>query len=200
MLDALHELQNWIAGFANSPWAVWVLVVNSFTESIFNPIPSDPLIFGIAAIKPKVVFLLAVVATVASVAGAVVGWVLGFWLGRPVLVKIVSVKRAQQVETLFKRYGVWVVFVAAFTPIPYKVFAITAGVLKFDVRPFIAVSIVGRGARFFLLALIIYYFDSMNAIEVVTSNFRALIIGALGVGVSLAGVIVFRQWILRRAR
>ena len=152
MLNLLHEFKEWVVGFSDSPWAIFVLAINSFTESIFNPIPSDPLILGMAAINPGSVFWLALVATVASVAGAVVGWMGGIALGRRVLLKIVSAEKSYQVENLFDRYGIWVVLIAAFTPIPYKVFAITAGVLRFDLRSFIVVSLIGRGARFFLLA------------------------------------------------
>ena len=77
MLNLLHEFKEWVVGFSDSPWAIFVLAINSFTESIFNPIPSDPLILGMAAINPGSVFWLALVATVASVAGAVVGWMGG---------------------------------------------------------------------------------------------------------------------------
>ena len=199
MLDILHELKDWIVGFADSPWAVLVLAVNSFTESIFNPFPSDPLIFGIAAIRPHAVFWLALVATVSSVAGAAAGWLLGSWFGRPVLLKIVSAKKAQRVEDLFARYGLLVVLIAAFTPIPYKVFAITAGVLRFGVRPFIAISFVGRGARFFLLAgLIFYLVDSTDTIEAVASNFTTVTIGVVGAGGLLGAIAVAVQWISKR--
>jgi len=200
MLDILHELKDWIIGFADSPWAVVALAVNSFTESIFNPIPSDPLILGIAAVRPQAVFWLALIATMASVAGAVIGWFLGRWFGRPVLLKIVSAKRSQRVEALFARYGVLVVLIAAFTPIPYKVFAITAGVLKFDVRPFIAISFVGRGARFFLLAGLIFYLDSTDSMEAVSGNFVAITSGVLGIGVLLGAVIGAIRWAVKRWR
>ncbi len=190
MLNVLHDLKDWIVGFADSPWAIWVLAINSFTESIFNPIPSDPLIFGIAAINPSLIFGLALVATVASVMGALVGWLLGLWFGRPALLKIVSIKKSQQVETLFRRYGIWVVLIAAFTPIPYKVFAITAGVLRFDIRAFLAVSIIGRGARFFLLAGLLYYLDSTDTIEVLTGNFTVLTIWLLVGATVLCGAVV----------
>ena len=200
MLDILHELKDWIVGFADSPWAILALAVNSFTESIFNPVPSDPLIFGIAAIRPQAVFWLALVATVASVAGAAVGWLLGRWFGRPALLKIISAKKSQRVEGLFARYGLMVVLIAAFTPIPYKVFAITAGVLRFDVRPFIAISLVGRGARFFLLAGLIFYLDSTDTIEAVTSNFTTVTIWVLGAGGLLGAITVAVQWISKKRR
>jgi membrane protein YqaA with SNARE-associated domain len=130
----------------------------------------------------------------------VIGWVLGRWFGRPVLLKIVSAKRSQRVEALFARYGVLVVLIAAFTPIPYKVFAITAGVLKFDVRPFIAISFVGRGARFFLLAGLIFYLDSTDSMEAVSGNFVAITSGVLGIGVLLGAVIGAIRWAVKRWR
>ena len=200
MLNTVHALKDWIVGFADSPWAVLVLAVNAFTESIFNPVPSDPLIFAIAAINPEVVFFLAAVATLASVAGAVVGWALGFWFGRPVLQKVISSKKEQQVESLFARYGVWLVLIAAFTPIPYKVVAITAGVLKFGVGVFIAVSLVGRGARFFLLAGVIHFIDATDTMEAVTNNLTTLtvwgVVGAMPlVAVAVLGRRMLRKWL-----
>ncbi len=193
MLNLLHEFKEWVVGFSDSPWAVFALAINSFTESIFNPIPSDPLILGMAAINPGSVFWLALVATVASVAGAVVGWMGGIALGRRVLLKIVSAEKSYQVENLFDRYGIWVVLIAAFTPIPYKVFAITAGVLRFDLRSFIVVSLIGRGARFFLLAGVLYYLGNSGLLDRMAANFTLLTVAIVALGVAAVGVLVLAK-------
>ncbi len=193
MLNLLHEFKEWVVGFSDSPWAVFALAINSFTESIFNPIPSDPLILGMAAINPGSVFWLALVATVASVAGAVVGWMGGIFFGRRVLLKIVSAEKSYQVENLFGRYGIWVVLIAAFTPIPYKVFAITAGVLRFDLRSFIVVSLIGRGARFFLLAGVLYYLGNSGLLDRMAANFTLLTVAIVALGVAAAGLLVLAK-------
>ncbi|MBG93759.1 MAG: hypothetical protein CL793_00570 [Chloroflexi bacterium] len=193
MLNLLHEFKEWVVGFSDSPWAVFALAINSFTESIFNPIPSDPLILGMAAINPGSVFWLALVATVASVAGAVVGWMGGIFFGRRVLLKIVSAEKSYQVENLFGRYGIWVVLIAAFTPIPYKVFAITAGMLRFDLRSFIVVSLIGRGARFFLLAGVLYYLGNSGLLDRMAANFTLLTVAIVALGVAAVGVLVLAK-------
>ena len=193
MLNLLHEFKEWVVGFSDSPWAVFALAINSFTESIFNPIPSDPLILGMAAINPGSVFWLALVATVASVAGAVVGWMGGIFFGRRVLLKIVSAEKSYQVENLFGRYGIWVVLIAAFTPIPYKVFAITAGVLRFDLRSFIVVSLIGRGARFFLLAGVLYYLGNSGLLDRMAANFTLLTVAIVALGVAVVGLLVLAK-------
>jgi len=193
VLNLLHEFKEWVVGFSDSPWAVFALAINSFTESIFNPIPSDPLILGMAAINPGSVFWLALVATVASVAGAVVGWMGGIFFGRRVLLKIVSAEKSYQVENLFGRYGIWVVLIAAFTPIPYKVFAITAGVLRFDLRSFIVVSLIGRGARFFLLAGVLYYLGNSGLLDRMAANFTLLTVAIVALGVAVVGLLVLAK-------
>ena len=158
MIELLRSLSHWVEGFADTQWAVAILIINSFTEAIFNPIPVDPLLIGMSVLNPKSALLFAALATLASVAGALVGHWIGLRLGRPIVLKFISAKKVDKVEALFHKYGSWAVLVAAFTPIPYKVFAVTAGVLELPRRPFIVVSLIGRGARFFLLGGLIFFF------------------------------------------
>jgi len=158
MIELLKGLSAWITGFADSPWAMLILVVNSFTEAIFNPVPPDPLLIAMSFLHQNMALVYAALVTVASVLGALVGHWLGLRFGRPLILKFISEKKVDRVERLFQSYGMWVILVAAFTPIPYKVFAVTAGVMELDRRTFIAASLVGRGARFFLLGGLIFFF------------------------------------------
>ena len=158
MTEALSNLSHWIADFAGTPWALLVLALHSFTESIFNPIPIDPLLISMSVLQPKLALLHAGIGAGSSVAGALVGYWLGQRWGRPLLLKFVTAEKVDRVEGLFQRYGSWAVLIAAITPIPYKVFTITAGVLEMDRRSFLIVSIIGRGARFFLVAGLILLF------------------------------------------
>ena len=158
MIELLRSFSHWVEGFADSPWAVAILVLNSFTESIFNPIPVDPLLIGMGILNPHLALLYAALATAASVIGALAGHWLGLRFGRPLVLKFISEKKVSRVEDMFQRYGSWAILIAAFTPIPYKVFAVTAGVLEMERRPFIVASIIGRGARFFLLGGLIFFF------------------------------------------
>jgi undecaprenyl-diphosphatase len=197
MIELLRGFSHWIEGFADSPWAIVILVANSFTESIFNPIPPDPLLIGMSVINPNLALVYAGLVTVSSVLGALVGHWLGLRLGRPLVLKFISAKKVDRVETMFQKYGSWAVLIAAFTPIPYKVFAITAGALEMDRRPFIVVSIIGRGARFLLLGGLIFFFGEAmqefieTRFEILTLLFSVLLV------VSLVVVFIMVRW--RRA-
>jgi membrane protein YqaA with SNARE-associated domain len=158
MLELLHRLSDWIAGFADSPWAVAILAIDSFTESIINPIPPDPLLIAIAIGNPRNALWLAALVTATSVLGALIGHWLGLHFGRPIVLRFFSEVKIAKVEQMFQKYGAWAVLLAAFTPIPYKVFTVTAGVMEMERRPFIIASIIGRGARFFILGILIFAF------------------------------------------
>jgi len=198
MIELIRSFSHWVEGFADSPWAIVILVVNSFTESIVNPIPPDPLLIGMSFINPNLALLYAALVTISSVLGALVGHWLGLRFGRPLVLKFIAAKKVDRVEAMFQKYGSWAVLIAAFTPIPYKVFAITAGVLEMDRRPFIVASIIGRGARFFLLGGLILFFGEAiqkfieTRFELLTVLFSILLILSLALG------FLFIRW--RRAK
>ena len=187
MIELLHHLSDWTVGFADSDWAALALAVLSFCESIFFPVPPDPLLIGIGILQPENALWLAAVVTVSSVAGALVGHWLGKRLGRPLLNRIASENKVLAVERMFHRHGAPAILIAAFTPLPYKVFAISAGVLDMDRRMFVVTSLIGRGARFFLLGgLIFFYGDSVQ--DFIQRNFDLLTI-ASGVAVAVIAVL-----------
>ena len=199
MIDLFSDLSEWIVDFADSEWATLILALNSFSESIFFPVPPDLLLIGISILKPDLALWLAALVTVSSVLGAVVGHWLGQRFGRPLLYRFVAETKVAAVERMFKKYGAWAVLMAAFTPIPYKVFAIAAGVLDLDRKTFIVASLIGRGARFFILGGLIFIFrDSIE--EFVTSNFQnfqMLTIGLAAVLVMGLGIVAI---VARRRR
>ncbi len=198
MFELLSELSDWVVGFADSDWAALVLGVTAFIESIFFPIPPDPLLIGIGIRQPELVVWLAALTTAASVIGAVIGHWLGLRFGKPFLRRFVSEHKIARVEGLFQKYGAWAILIAAFTPIPYKVFAITAGVLNLDRRTFIIASIIGRGARFFLIAGLIVAFGE-DIEDFIESNFELVtIIATVGVVVAAAFMLLVIR--IRRAR
>ena len=187
MIELLHHLSDWTVGFADSDWAALALAVLSFCESIFFPVPPDPLLIGIGILQPENALWLAAVATLSSVAGALVGHWLGKRLGRPLLYRIAREDKVLSVEKMFHRHGAPAILIAAFTPLPYKVFAISAGVLDMDRRMFVVTSLIGRGARFFLLGgLIFFYGDSIQ--DFIQRNFDLLTI-ASGVAVAVVAVL-----------
>lgn len=194
MIESFSDLSDWVVGFADSDWSVLVLAVLSFSEAIFFPVPPDPLLIGIAVRQPEAALWLAAVATVSSVAGALVGHWLGQRFGRRLLFRFVSARRVEMAERMFMKHGAWAVAVAAFTPIPYKVFAISAGALNLDRRSFILASLIGRGGRFFLLGgLMFAYGDSIE--QFVSDHFQMLtiVVGA-GLVAGIAVALIFARW------
>jgi len=188
MIDVLHELNNWLLSFAESEWAIGILALASFTESIFFPVPPDPLLLGIALVQQPLALWLAVIVTISSVAGALVGYWLGKRIGRPILSRLFSTDMILVAERWLGRYGAWATILAAFTPIPYKVFAITAGVLDLDRRTFIVASLIGRGARFLTIGgLILFFGEEIESF--LADNFEVLtVFGAL------LGIVLLVTW------
>ncbi len=190
MTHILSELTGWVVGFADSDWSFLALGLLSFSEAIFFPIPPDPLLIGISVLRPEAALWLAAIATLSSVGGALVGHWLGSRLGAPLLHKFVAARHVESAERMFARYGAWAVALAAFTPIPYKVFAITAGALNQDRRSFILASLIGRGARFFLLGgLMFAYGDSIE--QFIDDHFQTLTIAiAAALVAGVAAVLI----------
>jgi len=136
--------------------APWYLGGLSFAESSFFPIPPDVMLAPMSMAKPKDAWWLAALTTVASVLGGLLGYGIGHFAFGMVEHLVSEGGRYAEpfavAESWFREWGVWAVFVAGFSPIPYKVFTITAGVLHMALIPFVVASAVGRGARFFLVA------------------------------------------------
>ena len=198
MFELLHELTNWLIGLADSEWAVLILAAASFAEAIIFPVPPDPLLIAIAIAQPENAVWLGALTTVASVAGAVVGHALGGRLGRPLINRIASERRVATVERMFQKYGAWAIVAAAVTPVPYKVFAITAGVLGMNRTTFIVASLIGRGLRFLTLGVVIYFYGE-SVKEFIDENFNVLTIG-MGLIVVVIFALVLGYARIRAAR
>ncbi|MEX2104957.1 MAG: VTT domain-containing protein [Bacilli bacterium] len=131
-------------------FGVWGLAVVSFLESSFFPIPPDLILIPLALAHTEWALLYGMVTTVASVAGALLGYWIGRRVGRPVLVRFFGAKRIEIVERYFAKRGGAAVAIAAFTPIPYKLFTIMAGVCRISKRELVFWSFIGRGGRFMM--------------------------------------------------
>jgi len=129
----------------------------SFAEASFFPIPPDVLMIPMIFRRPERAWHFALLATVGSVVGGLAGYVIGYFLFEmiePWLLSLGYGATLEQVQAFFRDYGVWVVFAAGFSPIPYKLFTLTAGAMAMPLLPFLLASLVGRGSRFFLVAAI----------------------------------------------
>ena len=128
----------------------------SFAESVFFPIPPDVMLAPMSLARPNAAWRYALITSIASVIGGICGYWLGWfafdtWL-QPWIASMGYDGKMQTAMGWFEAYGIWVVFLAGFSPIPYKIFTISAGVLQMAFLPFILASVVGRSARFYLVA------------------------------------------------
>lgn len=144
--------------------AIWILALVSFAESSFFLIPPDVLLIPMVLAARPQWFKIALVCTLASVAGGVFGYFIGAFLfeelGRPILDMYHAADKFAAAKDAYNENGAWIVFTAGFSPIPYKIFTIASGVTGMDMVPFIIASAVGRGARFFLVALLLWKFGA----------------------------------------
>ena len=149
------RLMEKVMEWARHRHAVWYLGVLSFAESSFFPVPPDVMLAPMSLARPERAWHYAALTTLASLLGGVAGYLIGmfaFELIAPLLHRAGYWDRYLATRDWFDAWGVWVVFLAGFSPIPYKIFTITAGVLGMAFLPFLLASAVGRGARFFLVA------------------------------------------------
>ena len=192
----LHDLREWLIAWVDSPAGPIALALITASEAIFFPIPPDPLLIALALRNPDSALLLAGLATVASTGGGLVGHWLGVRFGQPLLQRIGG-DRAGRVEAMFARYGFWAVVVAGLTPIPYKVFTITAGVLGLPRVPFVIASLVGRGLRFGAFGVAIFLWgDRVQAF--LEEQFDVLVL--VLAGVLVAGAAGWLLWSRLRER
>lgn len=160
-MKLFSALYDWTLKWAEHKLAPRVLAVITFAESVFFPIPPDVLLAPMVLAKPHKAWHYALITTVASVIGGVVGYLLGYfmfdaWI-QPIIEQVGYQAKLDRAISWFEEWGVWVVFLAGFTPIPYKVFTISAGFLQMMFLPFLIASFIGRGMRFFLVAGLMHW-------------------------------------------
>ncbi|MAY31172.1 MAG: DedA family protein [Rhodovulum sp.] len=158
----LRRLYDWTVSLAASKNALWALAVVSFIESSVFPIPPDVLMIPMILAAPKRAWLIALITTVASVLGALLGYAIGAFLfdsvGQPVLAFYGKEAYFDDFATRFETYGAWVVLFAGLTPFPFKVITILSGLTGLSIPVFIVSSIIARAARFFIVAALLKRF------------------------------------------
>jgi membrane protein YqaA with SNARE-associated domain len=148
---------------AVKPLADKLLAFISLIESIIFPIPVDPLLAGLTLAAPHKTFRFALVCTIGSVVGGIVGWLLGFLMGPSIESIFMHIpwfteEKFIAVKNAYKQNGMLIIFLGAFTPLPYKIITITSGVAGVNIFAFILMSIIGRGIRFFIVAYLVKIF------------------------------------------
>ena len=158
--NPLRRLYHWILSWADHPGGAWVLFVIAFTESSFFPIPPDVLLIALILGKREKAWKYALICTTGSLLGGVLGYTIGWGLWESTrefcFRYIFSENAFESVVEQFHQYDSLAIFGAAFTPIPYKIFTIAAGVAGISLPVFLLASLAGRGGRFFLVAAVIY--------------------------------------------
>lgn len=158
----LRKLYDGVIGLAGRPAADWYLAAVAFAESSFFPVPPDAMLLPMALARPDRVFRLAAICTVASVLGGIVGYLIGALLYDSVGQWIVSLygygERMEEFRRLYAEWGAWIILIKGLTPIPYKLVTIASGFAGYDVLWFVMLSLITRGARFFLIALLVHRF------------------------------------------
>lgn len=160
-MKVFTHLYNWTLKWVDHKLAPSILGFLSFAESVFFLIPPDVLLAPMVLAKPEKAWFYASITTVASVLGGIAGYFLGFYMFEPWIQPLITEFGKQETfdlaVTWFKEWGIWVVFIAGFSPIPYKIFTVSAGFLAMAFLPFILASAIGRGMRFFLVAGVIHF-------------------------------------------
>ena len=154
----LRKLYDWVFSLARHRHATRSLAAVSFAESSFFPIPPDVMLAPMVLARPERAYFYATVCTIASVLGGLLGYAIGFFL-EPVGISMLAVLgKADTFEAskaLFQQHGAWVILIKGLTPIPFKLITIASGIFQFNLALFLALCVITRGARFFLVAFVL---------------------------------------------
>jgi membrane protein YqaA with SNARE-associated domain len=189
-------MYDWCVTAAGKPYATWLLGIVSFVESSFFPVPPDAMLIPMALARPDRAFYYATVCTIASVAGGVLGYMIGALLYDSVGQWLISLygygAKVEAFRESYRQWGAWIILLKGLTPIPYKIVTITSGLAGYPIVPFILLSIVARGMRFYLVAFLIYrYGERARAIIEERLGFWATLFSVLLVVGIVAAIYIF---------
>ncbi len=160
----LRRMYDWTVDKAESPHALFILAIIAFAESSFFPIPQEALMIPMIVAAPHRAWLVAGVALLASVAGAVLGYAIGYLFYDTVGIQLLEfygkADRYEEFKALYTDHGVLAVAIGAITPFPFKVTTIVSGLLQMNFALFVIVCLLGRGFRFFLIAALLRRFGT----------------------------------------
>jgi membrane protein YqaA with SNARE-associated domain len=162
--NPLRRLYDWMLSWADKPGGGVALFGISFAESSFFPIPPDPLLLALCLGKPSRALVFGAICTVGSILGGMAGYAIGWFLWSAVgdffftHVPGVTPAAFATVQSWYHRWDFWAVFLAGFTPLPYKVFTLASGVFQISFPIFVVASALSRGARFFIIATLVYFY------------------------------------------
>lgn len=183
----LRSWYDWVIRMSEHPKALWYLGGVSFAESSFFPIPPDLMLIPMVIAQRAKAWLIAGVCSIASVAGGFLGYAIGFFFFETVGKWVIDAYGLQggfaEYQAQFNEWGLWIILIKGMTPIPYKLITIASGAAHFDLLVFGLASVVTRGVRFYLVAVLLYLFGEPirgfieKHLTLVTTAFVLLIVG-----------------------
>ncbi len=183
----IRRLYDWMMALAGHRHAIWWMAAVSFVESSVFPIPPDVMLIPMILAQPRRAFWIATVCTGSSVLGGFLGYAIGYYvleaLGRPVLEFYGQTKNLEAFQAMFQEYGWWIIVIKGATPIPYKLITIASGAAHFPLLSFAVASVISRGLRFFLVAVLLWKFGPPirafveERLTMVTTVFVVLLVG-----------------------
>jgi membrane protein YqaA with SNARE-associated domain len=191
-----QKLYRWTLSLAESQHAPWALGVIAFAESSFFPVPPDAILIPMSLARPKGAWVYALICTLGSVAGALLGYAIGAFLYETVGRWLINLygygARVDQLRALYAQWGWAVILFKGLTPIPFKIVTITSGLLAYSLPLFVLLSFVTRGARFFLIAVFLkHYGEPVNALlDKYFAWFLAILAAAIVVGFWIAARVI----------
>ncbi|MBU1022713.1 VTT domain-containing protein [bacterium] len=190
-----EHFEKWAEPFYKyGPMGLFFLAV---IESSFFPVPPDFVLIALAFESPEKSFYYATICTVGSVIGAVFGWLIGKFGGEPIVRRIIGKEKLDRGKNLLGKYDVLAVAIAGFTPIPYKVFTISSGIINMNLPKMLIVSFFARGGRFFLVGAF-FFFWGQKAKDWIEHNFAVFTMG-IGVGIIIV-FLVYYYFVKRKKR
>lgn len=201
----VRKIYDWVLHWADSKYGPLALILLAFAESSFFPIPPDALLIALVLGARAKAFRFASYTTIASVAGAILGYSIGYfvWWSGPEQFSGLALfffdsipgfteDTFYKVKALYDNWDFWIVFTAGFTPIPYKIFTISGGAFNINLPMFLIASIISRAGRFFLVAFLIWKFGEQIK-GFIDKYFNLL---AIGFTILLIGGFVLIKYLL----
>lgn len=156
----LRRLYDWCVAAADKPHALWIMSAVAFAESSFFPVPPDIMLIPMALARPQRAYVLAAWCTAASVIGGMLGYAIGSLLYDSIGTWLIQLygygDKVEAFRAAYAEWGAWIILLKGLTPIPYKLVTITSGFSGYNFGLFVLFSLITRGARFFILALLLH--------------------------------------------
>lgn len=186
----LRKIYDWCIAEAGKAHATWIMGFVSFIESSFFPVPPDAMLIPMSLARPDRAYYFATVCTVTSVAGGVLGYAIGYYLYDTLGLWLLQLygygERIEAFREAYREWGAWVIVIKGMTPIPYKLVTIVSGFAEYPIIPFILLSFVARGMRFYLVAFLIHRYG-LQAREIIEK--RLGFYATVGAVVVIVGIV-----------